>query len=143
MSDEEYMRKALAEAQKAFEQDEVPVGAIIVCRNSIIAKAHNLSEKLTDATAHAEMQAFTAASEHLGGKYLEECTLYVTLEPCTMCAGAAYWTRIGGIVYGTSDVKFGYSKLSDKVLYKNTIIRSGVLKSECSSLLKTFFNLRR
>ena len=110
-SDEYFMKEALKEAQKAFELDEIPVGAVIVCDNKIIARAHNFTERLNDVTAHAEMQAFTAAADYLGGKYLNECTLYVTLEPCVMCAGASYWTQIGRIVYGCRDNKRGYSQL--------------------------------
>ncbi len=141
--DEYFMKEALKEAQKAFARDEVPVGAVIVCQKKIIARAHNLTETLNDVTAHAEMQAFTAASNALGGKYLAECTLYVTLEPCVMCAGAAYWTQIGRIVYGASDPKRGYTLLSQSVLHPKTDVTSGVLAEECASLLKKFFLKKR
>lgn len=143
MHDQMYMQEALKEARMAQEQDEVPVGAIITCQNRIIARAHNLSEKLRDVTAHAEMQSFTAASSYLGGKYLKDCTLYVTLEPCVMCAGAAFWTQIGRIVYGAKDPKGGYSCLDKQVLHPKTEIVSGVLADECSALLKTFFQKKR
>ena len=137
------MREALKEAQKAYDSDEVPVGAIIVCENQIIARAHNLTERLNDATAHAEMQAITAAANNLGSKYLNECSLYVTLEPCVMCAGAAFWAQIGKIVYGASDKKRGYSLLNINVLHPKTEVVIGILKDECSALLKKFFALKR
>lgn len=142
-SDEYFMKQALIEAQKAFDCDEVPVGAVITCNSKIIARAHNLTEQLTDATAHAEMQAFTSASEYLGGKYLDECTLYVTLEPCIMCAGAAFWTRIGKIVYGTPDKKQGFQKHKTKALYGKTKLKGNVLKMECSEILSSFFIKKR
>ena len=138
-----FMQEALKEARKAFELDEVPVGAVIVCDNKIIARAHNLSERLTDATAHAEMQAFTSASSHLGGKYLDECTLYVTIEPCPMCAGASFWTQIGKIVYGAKDEKRGYSILNPKIIHPKTKIDTGVLSEECGMLMKEFFKKKR
>ena len=138
-----FMQEALKEAQKAFDADEVPVGAVIVCDNKIIARAHNLSERLTDATAHAEMQAFTSASSHLGGKYLNECILYVTIEPCPMCAGASFWTQIGKIVYGAKDDKRGYSVLSHKIIHPKTKIVAGVLEQESSKLMKEFFKKKR
>lgn len=141
--DEYFMREALKEAQKAFEKDEVPVGAIVVCNNTIIARAHNLTEQLNDVTAHAEMQAFTAATNYLGGKYLTGCTLYVTLEPCVMCSGAAYWTQISKIVYGAPDRKRGFSLLKTAVLHPKTAIISGVMERECASILKTFFSKKR
>lgn len=141
--DTHFMQESLKEARKAFELDEVPVGAVIVCENKIIARAHNLSEKLTDATAHAEMQAFTSASSFLGGKYLNECTLYVTIEPCPMCAGASFWTHIGKIVYGAKDEKRGYSVLSDKIIHPKTKIVSGILADECGKLMKAFFRKKR
>ncbi len=137
------MQEALKEARKAFELDEVPVGAVIVCEGKIIARAHNLSERLTDATAHAEMQAFTSASSFLGGKYLNECTLYVTIEPCPMCAGASFWVQLGKIVYGAKDEKRGYSVLSDKIIHPKTKIISGVLAEECGELMKEFFRKKR
>lgn len=138
-----YMREAIKEAVKAMERDEVPVGAVIVCEERIIARAHNLSEALTDATAHAEMQAFTSASSYIGGKYLEKCTLYVTIEPCVMCAGAAYWTRPGKIVFGAFDEKRGFTKYSNKILHPQTQIVSGVLEKECALLMTEFFRKKR
>lgn len=142
-SDEHFMREALKEAKRAFDADEVPVGAVIVCDNKIIARAHNLTERLNDVTAHAEMQAFTSAAENLGGKYLTECTLYVTLEPCVMCAGASMWTQVKRIVYGAKDEKRGYSLLKNNLLHPKTEVKSGVLEKECSELLKTFFKQKR
>jgi len=137
-----FMKEALKEAQKALEKEEVPVGAIIVCENQIIARAHNLTEALNDVTAHAEMQAFTAASDFLGGKYLKECTLYVTLEPCQMCAGASYWAQLGKIVYGASELERGFVKLKT-TLHPKTSVVSGVLEADCSKLLKRFFIEKR
>lgn len=142
-NDEHFMRQAILEAQKARDRDEVPVGAVIVCKNQIIARTHNLTELLTDFTAHAEMQAFTAAAEYLGNKYLNECTLYVTLEPCVMCAGAAFWTRIGQIVYGASDERRGYGRVTEKILHQVTQVKGGVLEKECSELMKTYFQAKR
>ena len=138
-----FMREALKEAQKAFDRDEVPVGAVVVCNRTIIARAHNLTETLNDATAHAEMQAFTAAAGYLGGKYFDECTLFVTLEPCVMCAGAAFWTQLGGIIYGAADEKRGYRLTGDHLLHPKTQVASGLLKEECSDLLKKFFKRKR
>lgn len=137
------MRQALAEAQKAFDADEVPVGAVIVCNNRIVARAHNLTERLNDVTAHAEMQAFTAAASYLGGKYLNECALYVTLEPCVMCAGAAMWTHLERLVYGASDPKRGYSEINAFLLHPKTKVTGGVLERDCASLLKEFFRKKR
>jgi len=137
-----YMRRALQEAQLAFDKGEVPVGAVIVIADKIVARGHNLTEALNDVTAHAEMQAFTAASDFLGGKYLKECTLYVTLEPCQMCAGASYWTQIGRIVFGASDVRRGFVN-SKTTLHPKTQVTSGVLKEECETLLKRFFIEKR
>ncbi len=142
-TDEFFMKEALKEAQKAYDKDEVPIGAVIVCNNRIISRAHNLTEQLTDVTAHAEMQAFTAASNYLGGKYLNECILYVSIEPCLMCAGAAYWTQLKKIVYGASDKKRGYSTLNKKVLHPNTEVIAGVLEGECAELIQKFFNKKR
>lgn len=142
-SDEHFMREALKEARKAFELDEVPVGAVVVCEDRIIARAHNLTEKLTDVTAHAEMQAFTAASDYLGGKYLDECTLYVTVEPCVMCAGAAMWTQLGRLVYGASDDKRGFRLIDQPLLHPRTSVAMGVLEAECSELMKEFFQKKR
>ena len=137
------MNEALKEAHKAVLVDEVPVGAIIVCDNQIIARAHNYTERLNDVTAHAEMQAFTSASDYLGGKYLNECTLYVTLEPCNMCAGASYWTQLKKVVFGASDKKRGFSNLKENILHPNTEIISGILEEECSKILKEFFKKKR
>ena len=142
LSDTYFMQKALQEAQIAFEQGEVPVGAVITIGERIIAKAHNLTEKLTDVTAHAEMQAITAASEYLGGKYLMDCTLYVTLEPCVMCVGALYWSQIGKVVYGATDSKRGYH-LFGNLLHPKTQVVQGVLEEPCSQIVKDFFLQRR
>lgn len=140
--DEYFMQKALQEAEKAFEAGEIPVGAIITVKDKIIAKAHNLTELLHDVTAHAEIQAITSASEYLGGKYLKDCTLYVTLEPCVMCAGALYWSQIGRVVYGASDTKRGYH-LHWELLHPRTEVVKGVLQDECSQLVKAFFDQKR
>jgi len=141
--DERFMQLALQEAQAAFDKDEVPVGAVVVCDGRVIARAHNLTERLNDVTAHAEMQAFTSAADYLGGKYLDKCTLYVTLEPCTMCAGASYLAHLGTVVYGAGDSKRGYSKLGDEMLHPKTEVRRGVLKDECAYLLTSFFKQKR
>lgn len=138
-----YMKQALQEAKCAFEEDEIPVGAVIVCGNRIIARAHNLTERLSDVTAHAEMQAITAASEYLGGKYLTDCTLYVTVEPCTMCAGALGWSQIGRVVYGAEDEKRGFRKFAPQALHPKTQLVSGVMEEECASLMKEFFQRKR
>jgi len=143
MDDVYFMRQALQEAQEAFDLGEVPVGAIITARGKIIARAHNLTEQLTDVTAHAEMQAFTAATQSIGGKYLAECTLYVTLEPCLMCAGAAFWTQIGRIVFGAADLKRGFRIVNHPVLHPKTTLIGGVLEKECANLLLRFFQERR
>jgi len=143
LSDEHFMREALKEAQTAFDSDEVPVGAVIVCNNRIIARSHNMTEKLTDVTAHAEMLAFTSASNTIGGKYLDDCTLYVTLEPCVMCAGAAFWTHITKIVYGASDEKRGFKLISQSILHPKTVVVSGVLQHECTEILRQFFSKKR
>lgn len=142
-SHEYFMKEALKEAKKAFDKDEVPIGAIIVNNNHIIARAHNLTETLNDVTAHAEMQAFTAATNYLGGKYLVNCILYVTLEPCLMCAGASYWAQISKIVYGATDNKRGFSRIYKDVLHPKTELISGISKNDCSSLLIDFFNKKR
>ncbi|MEI6348197.1 MAG: nucleoside deaminase [Bacteroidota bacterium] len=141
--DEYFMREALKEAQKAFDKDEVPVGAVIVSKNTILARAHNLTEQLNDVTAHAEMQAFTAATSYLGGKYLVDCTLYVTLEPCVMCSGAAFWTQISRIVYGAPDIKRGFSRQNANILHPKTTVTTGVLENESAQLLKSFFEKKR
>ena len=141
--DELYMQEAIKMAQKAANLGEIPVGAVIVCDDRIIARAHNMTERLNDATAHAEMQAFTAASEIIGGKYLQQCTLYVTLEPCPMCCGAAYWTQIGRIVYGATDERKIISENIAKLYHPKTVIEGNILEAECSKLLKDFFLNRR
>lgn len=142
-SDEHFMREALKEAQKAYDQDEVPVGAVIVSNNRIIARSHNLTEKLNDVTAHAEMQAITAAANFLGGKYLEDCKLYVTLEPCIMCAGALFWSQISHVIYGASDEKRGCQKVDKNLFHPKTIVKGGVLAEECATLMKDFFKKKR
>ncbi|RLD57705.1 MAG: nucleoside deaminase [Bacteroidetes bacterium] len=142
-ADEYFMKQAILEAKKALSKNEVPIGAVIVCNNSIIARAHNLTETLNDVTAHAEMQAFTSATNNLGGKYLKNCTLYVTLEPCVMCAGAAFWTQISRIVYGAEDEKRGFSKTGKNILHPKTKVIKGILQDECSELLKSFFQEKR
>lgn len=141
--DEEFMRKALAEAQAAFDEDEIPVGAVIVCQGRIISRAHNLTEMLHDVTAHAEMQAITAGANMLGGKYLKGCTLYVTVEPCTMCAGAIGWSQISRVVYGAGDEKRGYTKYAPEALHPKTTVTSGVLEDECRALMINFFERKR
>jgi tRNA(adenine34) deaminase len=142
-SDAHFMREAYKEARKAFDADEVPVGAIVVCKNQIIARAHNLTERLNDVTAHAEMQAITAAANYLGGKYLNECTLYVTLEPCVMCAGAIHWAQLQKIVFAASDPKRGYLRLNQNVLHPKTIVESGLMAQECSDIVLDFFKKKR
>ncbi len=138
-----FMRQALDEAQQALRRDEVPVGAVIVCNDRIIARGHNLTETLTDVTAHAEMQAITAAANFLGGKYLTGCTLYVTLEPCVMCAGALGWSQISRIVYGAADEKRGFTRFAPDALHPRTEVISGVLEADCSELMKEFFKKKR
>lgn len=138
-----FMRQALREAQQAAADGEIPVGAVVVCRGAIIARGHNLTETLHDVTAHAEMQAITAAAQHLGGKYLADCTLYVTLEPCLMCAGAIGWSQIGRLVYGASDPRRGYTRLAPDALHPRTEVVSGVLADECLALVTSFFKARR
>jgi tRNA(adenine34) deaminase len=135
-----FMREALKEAGKAHDKGEVPVGAVVVCRNKIIARAHNQTEQLTDATAHAEMLAVTAAAHFLGSKYLNECTLYVTLEPCVMCAGALHWVQLQRLVYGASDVQRGYAQVGASLLHPRTEVISGIYQPECSKLVLDFFN---
>ena len=138
-----FMRKALAEAQKAYDEDEIPVGAVVVVNHQIIAKAYNQTERLQDVTAHAEMLAITAASDYLGTKYLNDCTLYVTLEPCPMCAGALAWSQIGKIVFAAADAKKGFSLINNPLLHPKTIVEKGVLANECQVLLQRFFRERR
>ncbi|NDP22770.1 MAG: nucleoside deaminase [Paludibacter sp.] len=138
-----FMKQALLEAQRAGERDEVPIGAVIVCQGRIIARGHNLTETLTDVTAHAEMQAITSAAQFLGGKYLTDCTLYVTVEPCVMCAGALGWSQISRIVYGAADEKRGFMRFAPNAIHPKTDLISGVLESECSKLVKDFFKKKR
>ena len=138
-----FMKQALSEAKQAFDKDEVPIGAVVVCNDRIIARAHNLTETLNDVTAHAEMQAITAATNVLGGKYLDECTLYVTIEPCPMCAGALGWAQLQRVVYGAADPKKGYTKFSTKALHPKTEVSYGILADECSELMKKFFESKR
>ena len=142
-TDEKFMREAMKEAEMAAYEDEVPIGAVVVCRGRIIGKGHNMTEKLHDATAHAEMIAITAATEAVGGKYLNDCTLYVTVEPCPMCAGALNWSQIGRIVYGAPDPKRGYSLFSPSLLHPKTEITGGVLEQECGVLVRDFFMAKR
>ena len=142
-SDEYFMKEALKEAQKALDKDEVPIGAVIVSNNQVIARAHNLTETLNDVTAHAEMQAITAAANYLGGKYLTGCTLYVTLEPCVMCIGASAWAQLSRIVYGAPDLKKGFSHYDSKMVHPKTNVVTGVLENECSTLITDFFKTKR
>ena len=143
MNFEHYMNAALAEAREAYLAGEVPIGAVVVCDGKIIAAAHNLTEKLQDVTAHAEMQAITSVADYLGGKYLTNCTLYVTIEPCVMCAGALYWTQIKEIVYGASDEKRGFTKFAPAALHPKTTVTAGILAEECTELMKQFFKNKR
>lgn len=143
MPDELFMKEALKEAKLAFEKDEVPIGAVIVSNGKVIARGHNLTEQLNDVTAHAEMQAYTSAANYIGAKYLPQCTLYVTMEPCVMCAGASFWTQIGRVVYGASDDKRGYSAFNKEILHPKTKITKGVLEKECGDLVKAFFQQKR
>ncbi|MBL7986420.1 MAG: nucleoside deaminase [Flavobacteriales bacterium] len=137
------MRMALREAERAFAADEIPVGVVIVCRDQVIARGHNLTERLNDVTAHAEMQAITAAAENLGGKYLQDCTIYVTLEPCVMCAGALNWAHVGRIVFGAFDEKAGYRRFGGALLHPKTQVTGGVLEPACADLVKAFFRKKR
>jgi len=141
--DEQFMRQALLEAQYAAEEDEIPIGAVVVCQGRVIARAHNLTERLTDVTAHAEMQAITAAASALGGKYLTDCTLYVTVEPCVMCAGAIAWAQLGRLVYGATDEKRGYRRFAPNALHPKTQVEHGVLEAECAALMQDFFRKKR
>lgn len=143
MDDTQYMQAALAEARNAGDMNEIPIGAVVVCKGRIIARAHNLTETLNDPTAHAEMQAITMATDALGGKYLADCTLYVTVEPCPMCAAALAWAQIPRIVYGAADPKRGYSLFSPSLLHPRTTVTCGILADECSTLMKEFFKERR
>lgn len=141
--DRRYMHMALDEARRAYDKGEVPVGAVVVCAGHVIARAHNLTETLTDVTAHAEMQAITAAANHLGGKYLTGCTLYVTVEPCVMCAGALGWSQLSRLVYGAADDKRGFSRYAPQSLHPKTTVTEGVLADECATLMRHFFSSRR
>lgn len=143
MTDAEYMKEALREAQKAFDDGEVPVGGVMVCKGRIIARGHNLTETLNDVTAHAEMQLITMAAEYIGGKYLNDCTLYVTVEPCPMCAAALAWAQVGRIVYGAPDAKRGCSLFTPSLLHPKTEVLSGVLADECAALMTDFFKNKR
>lgn len=142
-TDDYFMKQALQEAQKAFDADEVPVGAVIVCQNQIIARGHNLTETLTDVTAHAEIQAITAASQYLGAKYLKGCTLYVTIEPCCMCAGALYWSQIDKVVFGARDEKRGAGSTGTSLYHPTTLVVNGIMQDDCSQLMKRFFEKKR
>lgn len=143
VDDEHFMRMALREAERAFSDDEIPVGCVIVCREQVIARGYNLTERLNDVTAHAEMQAITAAAENLGGKYLHECTLYVTVEPCVMCAGALNWAHMGRIVFGAFDEKAGYRRFGGALLHTKTQVTGGILEPACADLMKAFFRKKR
>lgn len=142
-ADERFMRMALDEARMAMEQDEIPVGAVVVANGQVIGRGHNLTETLRDVTAHAEMQAITAGAETLGGKYLTGCTLYVTVEPCVMCAGAIGWSQLGRLVYGASDEKRGFKRFAPEALHPKTVVVSGVMEEECAELMKAFFKKKR
>ncbi|TKC12498.1 nucleoside deaminase [Pedobacter polaris] len=141
--DEHFMRLALNEAKKAYDAQEIPIGAIIVAQGKIIGRGYNLTEQLNDVTAHAEMQAFTAAAQTLGGKYLKDCTLYVTIEPCVMCAGASYWTQISRIVFGANEDKRGFTRINQNLLHPKTLLKGGVLSAECGALMTAFFQNKR
>jgi len=143
IKDKYFMQRAYQQAVEALDDGEIPVGAVVVCSDKIIAKAHNLTERLNDVTAHAEMQAITAAAEYLGGKYLKDCTLYVTLEPCLMCAGALAWSQISRIVYGASDDNRGYTRVKENILHPKTIVENGIMEEECSQIVKDFFKKKR
>lgn len=143
MTDEYFMRRALEQARMALERDEIPIGAVVVCQGRIIARGHNLTETLNDVTAHAEMQAITGATNLLHGKYLSQCTLYVTVEPCVMCAGALGWAQVSRIVYGAADPKRGYSTFAPKALHPKTTVTQGVLEEECAELMRNFFKAKR
>lgn len=143
MTDSQYMQMALREAQCAFDEGEVPVGAIVVCKDRVIARAHNLTETLNDVTAHAEMQVITAAANALGGKYLTDCTLYVTVEPCVMCAGAIAWAQVSRVVFGAADDKRGYRRYAPDALHPKTVVEQGIMADEASALMKDFFKQRR
>ena len=141
--DEHFMRLALNEAKKAYDAQEIPIGAIVVAQGKIIGRGYNLTEQLNDVTAHAEMQAFTAAAQTLGGKYLKDCTLYVTIEPCVMCAGASYWTQISRIIYGANEEKRGFTRINQNLLHPKTLLKGSVLAAECGALMTAFFQNKR
>jgi tRNA(adenine34) deaminase len=142
-SEEYFMKMAYREAEKAMEKDEIPVGAVVVLNQMVIGRGHNLTQTLQDVTAHAEMQAITAATNHIGAKYLNDCTLYVTLEPCVMCAGAIAWAQIGSLVYGAADPKKGFTLVKHNILHPKTLVKSGIMEQECSEILIEFFNKKR
>ena len=141
--DDFFMKEAIREAKLALAEDEIPIGAIVVCKGQIIGRGHNLTERLSDVSAHAEMQALTAAANFIGGKYLPDCTLYVTMEPCVMCAGAAYWFQLSRIVFGAYDTKLGFGRLNQKITHPKTLITGGIHENECSELVKAFFKSKR
>jgi tRNA(adenine34) deaminase len=143
VSDEHFMRMALREAERAFAEDEIPIGAVIMARDQVIARGYNLTERLNDVTAHAEMQAITSAAENIGGKYLHDCTLYVTVEPCVMCAGALNWAHIGRIVFGAFDEKAGYRRIGGSLLHPKTQVTGGILEPACADMMKAFFKKKR
>jgi len=138
-----FMKEAFKEAQLALAEDEIPIGAVVVCKGQIIGRGHNLTERLTDVSAHAEMQALTAAANYMGGKYLPECVLYVTMEPCVMCAGASYWFQIGRIVFGAYDTKLGFGRINQKITHPKTLITGGIMENECGELVREFFRNKR
>jgi tRNA(adenine34) deaminase len=141
--DDFFMKEAFKEAQLALAEDEIPIGAVVVCKGQIIGRGHNLTERLNDVSAHAEMQALTAAANYMGGKYLPECVLYVTMEPCVMCAGATYWFQIGRVVFGAYDTKLGFGRLNQKITHPKTLITGGIMENQCSELVKEFFRNKR
>ncbi len=141
--DEFYMNEALNEARLALAEDEIPIGAVVVCKGRIIGRGHNLTERLNDVSAHAEMQALTAAANFLGGKYLQDCTLYVTLEPCVMCAGASYWFQLSRIVFGAYDTRMGFGRINQKITHPKTVIAGGIYENECAELIRGFFKSKR
>lgn len=142
-SEEYFMKMAYREAEKALEKDEIPVGAVVVMNQMVIGRGHNLTQTLQDVTAHSEMQAITAATNHIGAKYLNDCTLYVTLEPCVMCAGAIAWAQLGSLVYGASDPKKGFTLIEHNILHPKTLVKRGIMEQECSEIIKEFFNKKR
>jgi len=141
--DDFFMKEAFKEAQLALAEDEIPIGAVVVCNGQIIGRGHNLTERLNDVSAHAEMQALTAAANYIGGKYLPDCTLYVTLEPCVMCAGALYWFQIGRIVFGAYDTKLGFGRINQKIIHPKTQLTGGIMQNECGELVREFFRNKR